>query len=326
MTSPYETAAPDPEFQALVRSRFARDPRAMAELGARLIVGRDAPQSPLDGAALLEEAAKHDDPLAWSQLAVLSASGVARAQSWSDAFAAIDRAAQLGDASAEVQRGVLRDAVISTHTEAAQWLNTAHAEVLREVPRFVRLTRFLTPPLCEHLRARAQPKLVPARVNDARGGGLKLDPMRTNKGSVFSLIETDLVMQLVRARIARVAHVHPDVLEPPEVLHYDVGETYRQHVDFFHASLPTFTEEMRVKGQRVKTCLVYLNDDYEGGETDFPKIGLAFRGRAGDALLFDNVLPNGTGDMRTVHTGLPPTRGEKWLFSQWIRSKPQRIA
>src|SRR4051812_27106178 len=107
MTSPRVPAAPDPEFQALVRSRYANDPRAMAGLGARLIVGRDAPQSPLDGAALLEEAAKHDDPIAWRQLAVLSASGVARAQSWSDAFAALDRAAELGDASAERERSVL---------------------------------------------------------------------------------------------------------------------------------------------------------------------------------------------------------------------------
>jgi hypothetical protein len=30
--------------------------------------------------------------------------------------------------------------------------------------------------------------------------------------------------------------------------------------------------------------------------------------------------------MNTLHTGLPPARGEKWLFSQWIRSKPQQPA
>jgi hypothetical protein len=83
---------------------------------------------------------------------------------------------------------------------------------------------------------------------------------------------------------------------------------------------------MRVKGQRIKTCLVYLNDDFEGGETEFPKLALKYRGRTGDALIFENVKPNGSGDLSTLHAGLPPTRGEKWLFSQWMRSKPQPVA
>ena len=120
--------------------------------------------------------------------------------------------------------------------------------------------------------------------------------------------------------------VQPGALEPAEVLHYSIGEAYRPHVDFFHPQLPNFAEQMRLKGQRIKTCLVYLNDDFDGGETDFPKLGIKYRGRAGDALIFENVKPNGTGDLSTLHAGLPPTRGDKWLFSQWIRSKPQPIA
>jgi hypothetical protein len=163
-------------------------------------------------------------------------------------------------------------------------------------------------------------------VFDAKSGTLRVDAMRSNTGAVFSLIDTDFVIQLVRARIARAAGVGADALEPAEVLHYSIGESYRPHVDFFHPQLPNFAEQMRVKGQRIKTCLVYLNDDFEGGETEFPKLGLKYRGRAGDALIFENVKANGAGDLSTLHAGLPPTQGEKWLFSQWMRSKPQPIA
>jgi prolyl 4-hydroxylase len=111
-----------------------------------------------------------------------------------------------------------------------------------------------------------------------------------------------------------------------EVLHYAGGETYRPHVDFFHPSLPHYAEEMRVRGQRVRTCLVYLNAGYEGGETDFPRLGMRFRGEVGEALVFDNVGADGSGDMSTLHTGLPPASGEKWLLSQWLRERRQPIA
>lgn len=39
-----------------------------------------------------------------------------------------------------------------------------------------------------------------------------------------------------------------------------------------------------------------------------------------------DVTANGTptiGDDDTMHIGLPPTSGEKWVFSQWIREFPR---
>ena len=317
---------PDLEFQALVRTRYAGNPQAITELGARLLVGRDAPYAPLDGAALIADAAQQGDAAAWHYVAVLAASGIGRGQSWSDGYAALNRAAELGHAHARRQIDVLAGLGMSTGNAVRTWVAPPSAHVLRETPHFVTYDGFLASALCLYLIDRAAARLVPAQVNDARGGGLKLDPMRTNTTAVFTIGDTDFVVQLVRARIAAAAGVPFDALEPAEVLHYNVGETYKPHVDFFHASLPNFAEEMRQKGQRIRTCLVYLNDDFDGGETEFSRVGVKFRGRAGEALVFDNVLPNGTGDMNTVHTGRPPSRGEKWLLSQWIRSKAQRVA
>jgi prolyl 4-hydroxylase len=67
--------------------------------------------------------------------------------------------------------------------------------------------------------------------------------------------------------------------------------------------------------------LVYLSDDYEGGETSFPHTGLSFRGRAGDALLFRNAGADGRPDPLSLHAGLPVTRGTKYLASRWIRAE-----
>jgi hypothetical protein len=325
MKKPGTASTLDPEFQALARARYTDDPQAMAELGARLVVGNNAPFAPADGAALVAEAAQQRNARAWGYVAVLAASGVGRPQSWSESIAALERAADLGELDAARQIELLRDLRIRNGTDVSAWLSPGAGRILSSAPRLVAYEGFLTPGLCSHLIERSTPRLIKAQVYDAALGGLKTDPMRTSTGAAFSLIDTDVIMQLIRARIARTAAVAFSALEPMEVLHYAVGECYKPHVDFFHPALPNFSEQMRTKGQRVKTCLVYLNDGYEGGETDFPKLRLKFRGRTGDALVFENVLANGTGDMKTLHTGLPPVRGEKWLLSQWMRSKPQPV-
>ena len=326
MKKPESATTPDPAFQALVRAQCAGNPRAMTTLGARLVVGRETPAAPADGAALIAQAAQEGDSEAWSYVAMLAAAGVGRVQSWADSLAALHRAANLGDPKAARQMQILRDIDIRDARGAKDWLCCATAQKLSSAPRLVTYQSLLTQGLCSYLIERSAPKLVRAQVYDASRGVLKIDSMRTNSGAVFSLIETDVVIQLIRGRIAYAADVAMSALEPPETLHYAVGECYKPHVDFFHPALPNFAEQMRVKGQRVMTCLIYLNDDYEGGETDFPKIGIKFRGRVGEGLMFHNVRPNGTGDMATLHTGLAPTRGEKWLFSQWIRNKAQPIA
>jgi prolyl 4-hydroxylase len=326
MRRPNDTRSVDVQFQAMVHSRHGNDPQALADLGTRLVAGRDAPLAPADGAALILEAAHAGNALACARAAVLAASGIGREQSWTDAFECLHTAADRGSLDAARQLDLLGTLGVQDSRDVEAWLVPPDRKVVHENPRLCAYANFLPPPLCAHLVDRALPMLSAAKVYDARAGGLKSDAMRTNRTAPFSLIDTDVVMHLVRARIAKAAGVDSVQLEPLEVLHYAPGERYRPHVDFFHPALPSFAAEMRNKGQRVKTCLVYLNDDYDGGETEFPKINVKFRGRAGEALVFDNVQANGSGNMNTLHEGLPPTRGEKWLLSQWIRNKAQPIA
>ena len=311
----------DAEFQALARQRYAGNPQAMTALGMRLVVGRDAPYAPVDGEALVAEAAQQGDPEAWCHIAVLAAAGVGRPQSWGDALDALARAAERGLARAARQLALLQELGIASASDAEQWLSSHAARTVSESPRLLGYSDFLPPALCAYFIESARPKLARATVYDRHASALKEDPMRSNTGTPFLLIETDVVMQLARARMADAAGVDPHQLEPVQVLHYNVGERYNPHVDFFHPNLPSYVELVGVHGQRTKTCLVYLNDDYDGGATEFTRIDVKFRGPTGEALIFDNVLPDGTGDMRTVHAGTPPTRGEKWLLSQWIREK-----
>ncbi len=111
-------------------------------------------------------------------------------------------------------------------------------------------------------------------------------------------------------------------LEAFAVLSYAPGEEYGEHHDYLDPAIPAYRAEIARMGQRIATCLIYLNEDYEGGQTEFPQLGLSYRGRTGDALIFFSADQAGTPDPRTVHAGRPATSGHKWLLSQFIRNRP----
>jgi hypothetical protein len=111
------------------------------------------------------------------------------------------------------------------------------------------------------------------------------------------------------------------VFEPVQVMHYSVGEEFRPHFDFLTEDNEGWAAQMRRFGQRIATFLVFLNEDFEGGETEFPRAGISHRGGKGDALFWANVDPSGGPDRLTFHAGKPPTKGEKWILSQWIRDR-----
>ncbi|MBX3703807.1 MAG: 2OG-Fe(II) oxygenase [Steroidobacteraceae bacterium] len=282
-------------------------------LGARLIVGRAAPVEPTQGAALVSEAARQGMPEALALMALLATlSG-----DWNSAMRLMRDAAARGHPLAREQLALLEG---PSGPAAEAWQALPQTHWLSESPRIGVIEAFLARPVCDWIVARARPKLEAVRVKDPLRGAQKAE-YRSNSGAGFSLLESDLVLQRVNARVALAAGLPLANQEPANVLHYLPGEEYRPHHDFVTRSAQN-EAELRACGQRAATLLVYLNDDCAGGETEFPELGLRYRGRAGDALLFYNLTPEGEPDPRTLHAGLPPASGEKWLYSKWIRQRP----
>ena len=156
-------------------------------------------------------------------------------------------------------------------------------------------------------------------VLDQKSGEELAHPHRTNRSVTLNLMELDVVLQILRARIATATNIPLPVFEPAQIMHYSVGEEFRPHFDF--DSEEGYGGQLKRYGQRIATFLLYLNGGFRGGETDFPRLGIRFRGRRGDAIFFANIDTNGQPDPLTLHAGRPPESGEKWILSQWIRDK-----
>ena len=107
------------------------------------------------------------------------------------------------------------------------------------------------------------------------------------------------------------------------------GETLCQaehipiHLGSFIELVPHIMKRYRVEDIRPGDAFIG-NDAYEGGETTFPELGIVHRGVVGEGLYFINAHPDLSPDRRMLHTGSPPTAGEKWIVSQFIVSKALR--
>jgi hypothetical protein len=180
---------------------------------------------------------------------------------------------------------------------------------------------FVDDAVCDWLIDRARGNLKRALIYDPAAGGDKADHMRTNSAAGYDLMTADLVQVALQYRMSATVGVPIANMEGPTVLHYTIGQEITNHFDFLNPRIPNYADELAKRGERIITFLVYLNDDYGGGETDFPRAGVRHKGRRREGLLFTNALPNGSPDLRMVHAGMPPTSGEKWIVSQFIRNR-----
>ncbi|WP_292035915.1 MULTISPECIES: prolyl hydroxylase family protein [unclassified Brevundimonas] len=241
------------------------------------------------------------------------------AESWRAGMGWLGKAVAMGHRDAATQM-----ALLDQWTDQHLWPQTPEPRPLCGAPVILVLTDLLPPAMCQWLVERAEKLVRPAQVYDETTGTGRADSGRTNSSGKFVGPDADMIVGLARRRISQASGVPVVGFEHTQVLTYEIGQSFDWHVDFLDPAIPGFATDLRQRGQRIVTCLIYLNNDFEGGETAFATPDLRHRGRKGEALMWSNVLPNGQVDRHTVHAGLPPTSGRKWVLSQWIRDRAPR--
>ena len=321
----------DEAINELAKATQGGDIEATTELGKRLIVGDRAPHLPHDGARFLLDAVVGGGVEAALRVATLAALGAYVEHDWAHALGLLAFAAERGSESARAQLRVLARSAgeaepadwraLAEQIDLRTWLMPSRGTTMCGDPVIRHYPEFVDGGICDYLIERARGNLSRALIYDPAYGRDIADHMRTNSAAGYDLMSADVAQIVVQYRIAAAIGLPINNLEGPTILHYKVGEQITNHFDFVNPKIPNYQEEIARRGERIITFLIYLNDDYEGGETDFPKVGVRHRGRRRDGLLFTNALPSGPPDLRMVHAGMPPTAGEKWIFSQFIRNR-----
>lgn len=129
-------------------------------------------------------------------------------------------------------------------------------------------------------------------------------------------------------------------IEPLQLVRYGPSEYYHAHVDWFdtlHRDTKGWNSRLYNRGA---SFFIYLEDGCIGGETHFPEIspnandsrlaaleqwmtrsekGVSFKPKKGNGLFWVNLKPDGMGDGRLIHAGLPVKQGRKVGMNIWVK-------
>lgn len=98
-----------------------------------------------------------------------------------------------------------------------------------------------------------------------------------------------------------------------QITSYPLNVGYKTHTDCI--------ENNQDERDRVATILVYLQDVEEGGETQFPELGIWVKPRKGRALVWNNMNKEGKCEHLSIHQAAKVTKGHKFILQRWYYYK-----
>lgn len=194
-------------------------------------------------------------------------------------------------------------------------------ERLHDAPRIETAPGLISAVLSDYLTAASVPFLHTATIFDPDTGEQRPDEYRRSLTASLPPSAMDLPALAIRDRMLTLAGAQSHQSEPLAVLVYQPGQEYRPHFDFIAPDGGRASDDLARRGQRAHTVLVKLNEEHTGGATSFPRLDVAWQGRRGDALVFDNLDAAGKGEKASLHAGLPVETGTKILASLWVRER-----
>jgi prolyl 4-hydroxylase len=132
---------------------------------------------------------------------------------------------------------------------------------------------------------------------------------------------SDPFIRRIQRRMDDLLGIDPTYGETLQGQRYQPGQQFQAHTDWFPANTPYWEEERDRGGQRSITAMIFLNPVEEGGETDFPRLGVSFEPKPGVLLIWNNADEEGRPNPWTIHAGTPVVKGVKYIVTKWYRAR-----
>tara|TARA_B110000459_G_scaffold203053_1_gene258048 strand:- start:4330 stop:5544 length:1215 start_codon:yes stop_codon:yes gene_type:complete len=180
----------------------------------------------------------------------------------------------------------------------------------------IELPNFLSNEECDKLIKRIDESNTRSSVAGAGKDKSQVDSSRTSSTSDLGKEELSVIIQ---KRISE--ELGTDIIRGEDLQgqKYEPGQYFRPHNDFFEGD--SYTNHCLHSGNRTHTFMIYLNDDFEGGGTNFPNLNTTIKPEKGKAVWWYD-MKDGELQRDTLHEGMDVVSGQKYIVTSWWREKP----
>ncbi|KAH8804494.1 putative prolyl 4-hydroxylase alpha subunit [Xylogone sp. PMI_703] len=211
--------------------------------------------------------------------------------------------------------------------------------LLSEDPLVVYIDSFISKEEAAHLADLSEGQFKDSVLWSDDGRVVDVDP--NYRSSQTASLARDQVIRCIeeRARAFPYYSSKEGLIKPLVVQRYGISNQYKDHYDWF-------PDGPYIDGNIESTFFVYIQANCTGGGTNFPRLdapreekwcefvdcnqpwdaGVTFLPLVGNAIFWKNLEPSGSGNVKTLHAGLPVTSGMKTGLNIWTWEKNTKKA
>ena len=146
------------------------------------------------------------------------------------------------------------------------------------------------------------------------------------KSQTAWLSPSDPVVKQIIERVCTITNLPFENCEKMQVVKYEPNGFYNAHYDASCDDKKECVEFEKNGGQRVITMILYLNDDFTEGYTEFPNLKKQYKPEKYSGLLFYSLEKNGNKcHPLSLHAGMPVKSGTKYIANVWLREQKYTI-
>jgi len=204
--------------------------------------------------------------------------------------------------------------------------------LLESYPHLEIIEDLISPEICNKIISllESQPNLfTDARLSDYQTGSLDLKSIKTGHKAIYNQKYQKLdtpeyreIIQQIKEKISNVTGLPKDNICDPVPTKYETNSSFTPHYDFFivnDKNKASLTKMLSKGGNRMATAVLYLNNDYSGGETYFNHLYKSIWPNQGQLAFFRYDYDEPETNLKTLHTGKDIIFGTKYILTFFIK-------